>query len=221
MELRQIGWIETCYQEKFGAPRQSGVVPEAWGKVKFCEDYQDPNLLRGLDGFSHLWLIFEFHKASSVNNKALVRPPRLGGNEKLGVFATRSPYRPNSLGLSVVEIDHIELSTDAGPVIHVKGVDLVDGTPIYDIKPYIPYCDAVPEAQGGFVTGAPELMPVVWSCDLEDVKLRRLIEQTLAVDPRPAYHDEDGREYGCRIDRYNVRWLVADGSIEILSCAIV
>lgn len=223
MELCQIGWIETCYKEKFGAPRQSGVVPEAWGIIRFCDGFRDPNLLRGLDGFSHLWLIFGFHRAAAAKHKALVRPPRLGGNEKLGVFATRSPFRPNPLGLSVVEIDKIITSDKAGNglEIHVRGVDLVDRTPIYDIKPYIPYCDAVADASSGFASGRPEDLEVKWDVKIPadlDSKLKNLIEQTLATDPRPAYHDEDNREYGCLINGYNVRWMVAEGVVKILGC---
>lgn len=234
MKMQEIGWVETCYDEKFGVPRQSGVVGSARGKITFQEDYQSADFIRNLDGFSHLWLVFIFHQAlnhAAVQGavKATVRPPRLGGNERVGVFASRSPFRPNPVGLSLVKLERVELTSDQGSILHVSGVDLVSGTPLLDIKPYIPYCDSVSEQGGetvrsGYVNGAPETLPVEWFDELviaEDLK--QLITETISVDPRPAYHDDE-REYGCLIAGVNVRWQVVgslDRVVKILSCTRV
>jgi len=230
MNVHEIARVETCYSEKFGTPRQSGVASSAWGKIVFSETYQSDDYIRGLDGFSHLWLVFVFHesvKEDASTVKATVRPPRLGGNEKVGVFASRSPFRPNPIGLSLVKVEKIELTKDNGGVIHISGVDVVSGTPLLDIKPYIPYCDSVSEDQehevrAGYVEGAPRTMDVIWKCgatdDVDlDSKFRRLVEETLAVDPRPAYHN-DAREYGCLISGLNIRWKVESEVVQILSC---
>lgn len=224
MNVREIGYVESCYAEKFGAPRQSSVVGSAWGLIVFSEEYQNADFIRGLEGFSHLWLVFVFHESAkqAINaQSALVRPPRLGGNEKVGVFASRSPFRPNPIGLSLVKIEKIEQTQERGTVIHISGVDVVSGTPLLDIKPYIPYCDSVAgEVETGYVKGAPETMAVTWKLDVgEDLNSehRVLIEETLAVDPRPAYHDDE-REYGCLIGGVNVRWQVVSGVMKILSC---
>ena len=148
--LKVIAHIRTELPEKFGVPRQSGLIPELKGKIVFEPEYRSMDALRGLEEFSHLWLIWQFSKAVRETWSPLVRPPRLGGNEKMGVFATRSPFRPNALGLSCVELEKVEVDRDLGPVIHVRGVDLIDGTPIFDIKPYLPYADCRTEATGGW-----------------------------------------------------------------------
>lgn len=239
--MHEIGWIETCYDEKFGIPRQSGVVGSAWGRVMFSEEFQSVDFIRGLDGFSYVWLIFLFHQSSGADGaraKAMVRPPRLGGNEKVGVFASRSPFRPNPIGLSLVRLERVETGGEDGTVLHVSGVDMVSGTPVLDIKPYISYCDSVEAGGGeavtfGYVAGAPEAMPVVWGDVSVDDGMRVLISETLALDPRPAYHDDE-REYGCLIDGVNVRWQVVDAAsdgsdeelgggrvVKILSCTKV
>ncbi len=227
--LLEIGWVETCYDEKFGVPRQPGVVGSAWGKITFHSDYQSADFIRGLEGFSHLWLVFVFHQ-SADSVKATVRPPRLGGNEKVGVFASRSPFRPNPIGLSLVKLEGIETTANDGCILHVSGVDLVSGTPLLDIKPYIPYCDSVSSEAGervksGYVTGSPENLPVEWADGIElDLDLKQLISDTVSLDPRPAYHNDE-REYGCLIAGVNVRWQVVsrDGEgtyvVKILSCA--
>ena len=223
MKVHTIAKVETCYAEKFGTPRQSGVVDRAWGKIVFEDAYQGVDFIRGLDGFSHLWLVFVFHGSAdqSANGvKATVRPPRLGGNEKVGVFASRSPFRPNPIGLSLVRLERIEVTEDQGCVIHVSGVDLVNGTPLLDIKPYIPYCDSVnhvsevtnDHVRSGYVSGPPEKMSVMWDDGSDaglDLDLKNLITETVAVDPRPAYHSDD-RVYGCLVAGVNVRWQVIE-----------
>ena len=216
MQVEPIAHIRTCYGEKFGIPRQPGLVEEAWGRIEFTPDYAVQEALRGLEGFSHLWLIFWFHQAAETTWKPTVRPPRLGGNQRVGVFSSRSPFRPNPLGLSVVAIDRIE-EVDSGSVIHVKGVDLVDGTPVLDIKPYIPYSDAYPEAESGYVTGIPPKLAVKWMVERPEARLARLIEMTLANDPRPAYQKDSERTYGCMIENVNVSWMVKEEEIEITS----
>lgn len=221
MNIEVIGHVRTCYGEKFGVPRQPGVVKEAWGEVIFEPEFRNTNAVRGLEGFSHVWVVFVFHQSVRKDWKPTVRPPRLGGNERIGVFASRSPFRPNPIGLSVVKLNAIDHDHPDGPVIKLSGVDIVDGTPILDIKPYIPYADSLPDAAGGYVVGAPEKLPVKWADGVPDMdsETQSLIEATLAADPRPAYHhDEAGREYGCLIADYNVRWLVADDSVVVNSC---
>ena len=165
--IKAVARIRTDFPEKFGIPRQPGVVTELKGRIVFEPEFRNPDMIRGLEDFSHIWLIWQFSKnldeEGNVRWTPTVRPPRLGGNTRLGVFATRSPFRPNPLGLSVVEIDSIETDTPEGPVIHVKGADMVDGTPIYDIKPYIPYADSIPEAKGGFTESTEyKTLKVVW-----------------------------------------------------------
>lgn len=219
--MRPIAHVRSCYGEKFGVPRQPGIVDEAWGELVFEPEFRNPDSLRGLEGFSHLWLIFVFHQALRSDWKPTVRPPRLGGNERVGVFASRSPFRPNPIGLSVVSLEGIDLDHPDGPVLKLRGVDLVDVTPVLDIKPYIPYADAIEDATAGFAPEAPALLDVRW-VDGSDQRLdessRAVIEATLAVDPRPAYQDDASREYGCLIDGYNVRWKVVDGGVRIFSC---
>jgi len=224
MNLQPIAHIHTCYGEKFGVPRQSGLVDDAWGKLVFEPAYRSPDAVRGLDGFSHVWLIFLFHQAVRENWKPTVRPPRLGGNEKVGVFASRAPFRPNPIGLSVVRLDSIDFSHPDSPILHLRGVDLVDGTPILDIKPYIPYADSIPDATSGFAPTAPNLLKVQWHPELNLSKLepatQQLIENTLAVDPRPAYqkgNSENSRTYGCQICGYNIRWSVTENTLLIVS----
>ncbi|MBT8038579.1 MAG: tRNA (N6-threonylcarbamoyladenosine(37)-N6)-methyltransferase TrmO [Verrucomicrobiae bacterium] len=222
MNVEAIAHIKTCYGEKFGVPRQPGIVDEAWGELIFEPEYRTVDAVRGLDGFSHIWLVFMFHQAIRSTWKPTVRPPRLGGNKKLGVFASRSPFRPNPIGLSCVRLESIDLTHPEAPVLKLRGVDLVDGTPILDIKPYVPYSDSPPDADGGFAHHAPDVLVVCWNHgigeNLTDAT-RRLIEATLAADPRPAYqHEDHGREYGCLIDGYNVRWTVVDQRALIVSC---
>ncbi|WP_234041858.1 tRNA (N6-threonylcarbamoyladenosine(37)-N6)-methyltransferase TrmO [Persicirhabdus sediminis] len=227
MIIDTIATLRSCYGEKFGVPRQSGLVDEAWGKLIFEPHYRNPDAVRGLEGFSHVWLIYSFHHTFNKDGskrefQPTVRPPRLGGNEKLGVFATRSPFRPNPIGLSVVRLDRIELNSPKGPVLHLRGVDLVNGTPILDIKPYLPYADALPEASAGFAPDAPNQLEIKWECPIPkdfSSETIQLIENTLALDPRPPYqvNSANQREYGCLINGRNVRWMVQDNEIWILS----
>lgn len=218
--MNPIAHINTCYGEKFGVPRQSGIVDEAWGKLIFEPEFRNADALRGLEGFSHLWLVFVFHQATRSDWKPTVRPPRLGGNERVGVFASRSPFRPNPIGLSVVRLDNIDFDHPDGPVLDLRGVDLVDGTPILDIKPYIPYADSIPEASAGFAPEAPVRLPVIWQ-NGTDAKLppatKSVIEASLSVDPRPAYQSDATRQYGCLIEGLNVKWMINGNSIVILS----
>ncbi|MFK7910349.1 MAG: tRNA (N6-threonylcarbamoyladenosine(37)-N6)-methyltransferase TrmO [Akkermansiaceae bacterium] len=218
--MKTIGHVRTCYGEKFGVPRQPGLVPEAWGELIFEPEYRNADAVRGLEGFSHIWLVFIFHQAVRGDWKPTVRPPRLGGNEKIGVFASRSPFRPNPIGLSCVRLEKVDSDHDFAPVLKLSGVDLVDGTPILDIKPYIPYSDLLPDAHGGFASDAPERTEITWVTGA-DTKLteatKNLIENTLSCDPRPSFHQDD-REYGCLIDGYNVKWLASGEGIQILAC---
>ena len=213
MEIRPIAYYRGPLTEKFGTPRQAGIVPDLPGTVEFCEGYE-PAMLDGLEGFDYIWLIWGF----SLNNpdaahSSKVRPPRLGGNEKMGVFATRSPYRPNPLGLSSVRISAIDAAVGR---LLVLGADLVDGTPIYDIKPYVEYADSHPGVRSGFAAEAPGMaLKVVWT----DPSMRdESLEAILALDPRPAYQDDPTRIYGLSYNGRNVRFQVDGDVLTVLSC---
>lgn len=209
-----IATIRTGFSTKFGVPRQSGLVPELKGTIVFKPEYRNPDALRGLEGFSHIWLIWEFSEAVRDDWSPTVRPPRLGGNARMGVFATRSPFRPNPIGLSCVKLDSIEFSTPDGPILHVSGADLMDGTPIYDIKPYIPYTDCQPDATEGF-TGSVEMhrlnvvIPTQMAAKIKPQTLDAL-RGILAEDPRPRYQDAPDREYGFDFEGYSVKFKVPD-----------
>ncbi len=212
--MKPIGRVESCFGEKFGTPRQSGIVPEAKGRVVF-EDEVPAGACRGLEEFSHVWIIFLFDQVEEGEERWFVRPPRLGGNEKKGVFATRSPFRPNRIGLSLVKLEAVH--DDA---IEVSGLDLVDGTQVLDLKPYLPFVEAIAEAEGGFAKEAPKELGVEFPGELraglgEDELA--LITRILAVDPRPAYHDDDDRVYGCLIAGSNVKWRVEGERVIVLS----
>lgn len=214
MDIRPIAYIRTEFPEKFGVPRQSGLAKGLRGRIVFEPQYRNPDALRGLEGFSHIWLIWEFSANRSTGKwQPTVRPPRLGGNAHIGVFATRSPFRPNPLGLSCVAVESIELSTDEGPVITVKGADLMDGTPVYDIKPYIKYADSRPEAVCGYVDGLEEsLLKVVFPSEISfkvpDKSVIPALMDVLRLDPRPSYHDDPQRIYGLSFGGLNVRFRV-------------
>ena len=219
MEITPIAYIKSDFPEKFGIPRQSGLVEELTATVVFQPPYRVPDALRGLEGFSHLWLIWEFSQARREGWSPTVRPPRLGGNKRLGVFATRSPFRPNPLGLSAVGLESVELHTPQGPVLHVSGADLMDGTPIYDIKPYLPYADARPEASAGF-TGRVDRARLAVDCPpalLERVppEKRAALLGVLAEDPRPPYQDDPARVYGMSFAGLEVRFTAAEGRLTV------
>lgn len=221
--IHPIGRVESPFAEKFGTPRQPGLVKAASGKLCLSHDYAKAEALEGLEGFSHLWVIFVFDRCDG-QAKLSVRPPRLGGNASMGVFASRSPFRPNNLGLSVLKIESIDKRCG---VITVCGLDLVNDTPIIDIKPYVPYVDSVPDAASGFAEGAPAEMTVVFdenaNQQLQQLPdgdaLKQLIEQTLGFDPRPAYKKEkiDDQVYGTALGAWNVRWQVEQEHIRVLT----
>lgn len=221
MEIKPIAHIHTQFPEKFGVPRQSGLARALKGRIVFEPEYRNQDALRGLDGFSHIWLIWEFSANRSTSPWQLtVRPPRLGGNVHMGVFATRSPFRPNPLGLSCVRIDSIEPSTPEGPVINVFGADLMDGTPIYDIKPYIRYADSRPEAVCGYVDDLEErslkvVFPSELSAKITDSEIIPALVETLRLDPRPSYHDDPHREYGLSFAGYNIMFHVFGNVLEV------
>lgn len=213
MEMDYIAHIKTDFPEKFGIPRQSGLIDSLKGTITFTPKYRNPDAVRGLEGFSHIWLIWEFSKAVRENWSPTVRPPRLGGNTRLGVFATRSPFRPNPIGLSCVKLDSIEYSTPEGPVLHVSGIDLMSGTPIFDIKPYIPYADCQPTATDGF-TGTIAYRKLEVTIDPKLVRgmkpdTLKSLTDVLAEDPRPHYQNDPTREYGLDFAGYNVRFTVS------------
>lgn len=212
MDMTPIARVKSDFPEKFGIPRQSGLVEELTAAVVFEPDYRDPSAIRGLEGFSHLWLIWEFSKARRAGWSPTVRPPRLGGNQRVGVFATRSPFRPNPIGLSCVRLTEARLEPGLGPVLIVAGADLMDGTPIYDIKPYIPYADAIPSASGGFVDRV-ERKRLEVQCpqallELIPPEKREALLAVLAQDPRPSYQSDPGRVYGMAFADWQVRFTV-------------
>ena len=218
--MEPIAHIRSDFPTKFGVPRQAGLVEALRAAVVFEPPCRVPEALRGIEGFSHLWLIWEFSQNRREGWSPTVRPPRLGGNRRLGVFATRSPFRPNPIGLSCVRLEGVELDTPRGPVLHVSGADLVDGTPILDIKPYIPYADCHPEAAGGFAGTAPEGALAV---DIPPRLLERVppdrreaLEGVLAQDPRPSYQDDPGRVYGFGFAGLEVRFTVRDGTLTVV-----
>lgn len=222
-EIRVIAHIQSDFQEKFGIPRQSGLVGALRATVVFDPEFRNADALRGIDGFSHLWLIWQFSEAVRQEWSPTVRPPRLGGNTRLGVFATRSPFRPNAIGLSCVRLEAVRHDPALGTVLEVSGADLLDGTPIYDIKPYLPYADCRPEAVGGFAAGAPDSGLQV-SCSealLERVPVekREALLGVLAQDPRPSYQDDPQRVYGMRFAGLEVRFSVNGTELTVLEIA--
>jgi tRNA-Thr(GGU) m(6)t(6)A37 methyltransferase TsaA len=217
--LNVIAKLRTCYTDKFGVPRQSGLVPAAWGVIEFEPAYRRAEAVRGIEEFSHLWLITQFHLVTEEPSSLTVRPPKLGGNERRGVFATRSPFRPNRLTLSVVKLDRVELDGDTAPRLFVSGVDLVDGTPVFDIKPYIRYADSIPEACSSFATTPPPPVPVLWECQSSvPEEVRVIIDQSLAQQPQPAYHDDSDRAYATEIGGWRVKWASKPECARVLSC---
>lgn len=210
--MNVIAHIHTDLPTKFGVPRQSGLVESLKSRIVFTEPYRDPEAFRGLEEFSHIWLIWEFSKAKREGWSPTVRPPRLGGNRRLGVFATRSPFRPNALGLSCVRLEKVELHTPDGPVLTVAGADLMDGTPIFDIKPYVPYADARPDASAGFTSPLEDAplaveFPEQWRT-LFTPEQQEAIVGILQRDPRPHYHDDPERIYGMAFAGHDIHFSV-------------
>ena len=220
-EMKIIARIRTELPEKFGVPRQSGLVPQLRGRVIFEPEYRNPDAVRGLEDFSHIWLIWQFSRAVREGWSPTVRPPRLGGNRRMGVFATRSPFRPNALGLSSVRLDRVELDPALGPVLHVSGADLMDGTPIFDIKPYLPYTDSHPQATGGFTDGLAH-EPLTVECSpalLEHIPAdsREGLLGVLAGDPRPRYQEDHQRVYGLSFAGRNVKFTVDGDRLTVIA----
>ena len=220
LTMAPVAHIRSDFPTKFGIPRQSGLVEALRSTVIFAPEYRDPAALRGLEGFSHLWLVWVFSRSVGAGWSPTVRPPRLGGNERMGVFATRSPFRPNPIGLSAVKLEEIRLHTPDGPQLIVSGADLMDGTPILDIKPYLPYADCHPEALGGFApTGGAELevdCPPALLKRLPEDKARALLG-VLSRDPRPSYQHDPDRVYGMDFAGHNIRFSVSGSTLTVLS----
>jgi tRNA-Thr(GGU) m(6)t(6)A37 methyltransferase TsaA len=217
--LHTIATLRTCYTDKFGVPRQSGLAAGAWGVIEFEPAYRREEAVRGIEEFSHLWLITQFHLVEEEPKSLMVRPPKLGGNERKGVFATRSPFRPNRLALTVVKLDRVEWEGVMSPRLFVSGVDLVDGTPVFDIKPYVRYADSIPEARSSFADNAPPTVPVRWECEsAAPAGVREVITQSLSLQPQPAYHEDAAREYATEIAGWRVRWVVAEDGVCVRSC---
>ncbi len=212
--MQVVARIHTDFKTKFGIPRQSGLVQALQAKIIFEEPYRDPNAVRGIEDFSHLWLIWQFSEAVRKGWSPTVKPPRLGGNTRMGVFATRSPFRPSPVGLSCVRLERVELDPELGPVLHVSGADLMDGTPILDIKPYVPYADSHPDASEGFTSQNRDYQLKV---EFPEVLLHKIpadrrdgLLGVLAQDPRPSYQDDPERSYGMTFAGFDVRFRVKD-----------
>jgi tRNA-Thr(GGU) m(6)t(6)A37 methyltransferase TsaA len=220
MNIEPIAYFRSPMPSKFGLPRQSGLADSLPGMIVFEPEYRREEAVRGLEHFDYLWLIWEFSANPHAQQGLTVRPPRLGGNERVGVFASRSPFRPNRLGLSCVYINKVEMTADRGPVIHVRGADLMDGTPIYDVKPYVTYADSHPEARSGFVDERDwQPLSVVMADEWErkfSAEALAGLKQVLAQDPRPRYHDDADRVYGMPFADCDVRFRVSDGVLTVV-----
>lgn len=219
MELKVIAKIHTGFKEKFGIPRQSGMV-NLPATIVFEPEYRNPDAVRGLEGFSHIWVLWEFSEAKSDGWQPTVRPPRLGGNKRMGVFATRSPYRPNSIGLSSLKLERVELTENKGPVLYVTGADILDGTPIFDIKPYIAFTDCHPDAVCGFTEGYKEYkLKVQFKDGLEkkiEPDLIDAVTELLACDPRPSYQNDPERVYGVSVSGYEIKFSVNGDTLTVI-----
>ena len=219
MEINPVAYIHTDFKEKFGIPRQSGRVKSLLGYVVFEPKYRNPDAVRGIEDFSHLWLLFEFHKAKREKESLTVRPPRLGGNERVGIFASRSPYRPNPIGLSCVKLEKIEHTEKYGDILVVSGIDILDKTPIYDIKPYLPYSDAITDAKGSY---GEEMKNHSLNIEFKEELLNLIPKEKqealiscLKDDPRPAYHT-DIRKYSMAFGEFDVHFIVEGNNLKVL-----
>ena len=221
MEIKEIGYLKTSFPTKFGVPRQSGVSKSSLATLIFNEEYRVPEALSGLDSYSHVWVIWGFSEAKYEKFSPTVRPPRLGGNTRVGVFASRSPFRPNSLGLSVLKLERIEKDPKYGHVLVLSGADMMDSTPVYDIKPYLPFADSVPEATGGFTDTLDDfLLDVDMPNHIREKlspKLYECLSECLANDPRPSYIDTPSRVFGFPFDKYEVKFTVSGKKLTVLS----
>ncbi len=225
MEMKTIARIHTDFSSKFGIPRQSGLVKDLEATIVFESQYRNQDAVRGLEGFSHIWLIWEFSECIKEEWSPMVNPPRMGKNQRMGVFATRSPYRPNPIGLSSVELERIEYTENLGPVLHVKGADLLDNTPIYDIKPYLPYADAHIEATGGFATKYLEDtlevdFPEELLVQIPESK-RKALMGILRQDPRPAYTKFPDRVFGLEYAGFDVRFTVTNRCLTVVEIVLL
>ena len=221
--FHRIAHIRTDFPEKFGIPRQSGLAA-AKGKIIFEKMYRSAQAVRGIENYSHLWILWEFSESIRDQWSPTVRPPRLGGNERVGVFATRSPFRPNPIGLFCVRLDGVEMSAEYGPVLYVTGADLMDKTPIYDIKPYLPYADAYPEAVGGFAEERKSYrLEVVFSEQCREMFAQqelKVLEEILSQDPRPSYQEDPNRVYGMAYAGREVKFKVENGTVLVCGCEV-
>lgn len=221
--MKVIAKIHTDFSEKFGIPRQSGIVPQLKGTIVFEPEYRNPHAVMGLEGYSHIWLIWQFSKAVREEWSPTVLPPRLGGKTRMGVFATRSPFRPNPIGLSSVRLERVEIDPQLGPVLHVAGADLLDQTPIYDIKPYIAYADSHPDAVSGFADQVKDYaLKVEFPKNLLALLPQEKREAALGIlaqDPRPSYQHDPERRYGVAFAGFDIRFHVADGVLTV--CEVV
>ena len=234
MEILPIAHIECDFDSKFGIPRQSGVVKELTARIVFAHEFRNPEAFRELDGFSHIWLLWDFSETHKDKWSPTVRPPRLGGNKRVGVFATRSPFRPNAIGLSVVRLVSIDFDCADAPVLVVEGADLMNGTPIYDVKPYLPYADSIPDAVGGFTDASQQNQPLLDVCyaDGAEERLANLfadkfgadearrkimaLEQILSNDPRPHYQHDVSRVYGMTFAGIDIHFVVSENKITVI-----
>lgn len=225
MEIKPIAHFRSPFNSKFGVPKQAGLVAELEGEIVFEPEYRNADALRGIEGFDYLWLIWEFSANRHAAKSPVVRPPVLGGNEKVGVFATRSPFRPNNIGLSSVRLSHVEWESSRGPVIHVKGADLMDGTPIYDIKPYVVYADCHPEARSGFVDERKwDKLQVEISDTVKNFLLSQgmteekigILKEVLAQDPRPHYQKDPHKVYGMPYEGMDIHFTVCNQILTVV-----
>ena len=223
MKIERVGEIRSCFGEKFGTPRQPGICPSGWGELRFDDQFRRPEMVRELEGFSHIWLVFGFNRNEGGEWSPTVRPPRLGGNRRVGVWASRSPFRPNSLGLSLARLERVARDPRGGPLLQLGGIDLVDHTPVFDIKPYLPYCEALPDALGGFALTPPDRVAVVVDEGVREAfdalpeRSRQVIREVLACDPRPAAGSGgEGRVFGVRMCGHDLRFVMAAGECRVV-----
>ena len=223
--MKVIAHIKTDFSTKFGVTRQSGLIKSAFGRIIFEKEYRDVSAFRGLEDFSHIWVLWEFSEAKTSKWSPTVRPPMLGGNKRMGVFATRSPYRPNSIGMSALKLECIEQSIEYGPVLYVSGCDMMDGTPIYDIKPYLAYTDSIPDAKGGFTENLTDrTLNVIFEGELLEKipKYRReTILEILKSDPRPSYQNDKERIYGFQFGEFEIKFKVEEKNLTVISIEMI